>query len=1056
MQQRVGTAAAILAAAISPAVGFAQQSAGIVTGTVVDKGSGRPIAEAQVSIVGTQRGAITDQQGRFRIAGVPSGSQQVRVRRVGFASSTLAVTVTAGQPATANFTIAASATQLQEVTVNAITGQVQRRTETGTNIGYVNVDSLPKGPITQFSDVLQGKVAGVNLQSAAGSAGTSQRIRIRGANSLSLSNEPLIYIDGVLSSNDKGGFGTGGQDYSRLNDINFEDVENVEVLKGPAASAIYGSAAANGVLLITTRRGRIGAPRYRAYIEGGPQSDQNTYPLNWIALTQYTSGQPYYINNGGYLNTRAATGSSTAPYDVCPNYRAAIPVGTTLRGLTNCTQDVVLNFDQFRDPRTTPFQTGSLSKAGLNVSGGSEALTYLLSADKDREFGVLRPNDVDRTSIRTNLGARVGQNANVTVTANYVTSSTVRVNNDNSIFSPLINAFLGTAQYVPGMESDTVSTPGNRYGSYFGYNTADQRNVTVGQSVDRFILGVQGNYTPLTWLRFNGNVGLDNVNRVDEQTLDPKFHLPLAQSYILGFRQATRASQHLWTANASATGTFNLLRNLQSTSTIGTALQRDLFQGVYCYGVAIPSGLSSCSATATQFAVSEPYTDVRTVSGFARQEFAFGDRLFISGAVRADNNSGLASGLAYFPQVQGSWVVSKESFFPKLPSVSLLRFRAALGQAGQRPGFGAALTSYGNNAAVTGTTENSALLLSNTGNPTLKLERTTEGELGLDAGLAGDRVTFEYTYYNRKSKDALISRPLPPSAGLYSLTNGNSAVFQNIGAITNKGNEFGLGANLVSSRNFSLATRLTATTLSNHIVTLGQNIPPIIIGFGGAQAHRVGYPAGAFFGTPITWNDANGDGKLARNEVRVDSSRFVPGQNYAYFGPSLPTNTQGLSFDVTLLRNFRVSTLFERRAGNKQLNYTTYFRCRTQNASPYYGECDALSNPHASLASQAAFIASQYAEFGATPAGYIEDAKFVKWRELTLRYDVPQSIASRYFRARNGLSFSVAGRNLKTWTPYTGIDPEINTGGGASNYQQNEFNTQPPVRTITFRVDVQP
>lgn len=1070
MERKVGVAVAAMAAAFTPALASAQQTTGTVTGQIIDQGSRRPLADVQVVVVGTQRGGITNQQGRFTITGVPAGTRQIRARRVGFGASTLTVTVAAGQPTTADFTLAQAAAQLQEVTVNAITGQVQRRQESGTNIGNINVDSLPKGPITQFSDVLQGKVAGVNLQNAAGSVGASQRIRIRGANSLSLTNEPLIYIDGILSSNDKQGFAVGGQDYSRLNDINFEDIDNVEVLKGAAASAIYGSAAANGVILITTRKGRAGAPRYRAYAEGGPVTDRNSYPINYAALTAYDRSQQTYVLDPknadlGYLNIRTIYGSS-APYDICPNYRAAIPVGTTVNGLTNCTQDVVLSFDQFRDSRTTPFQTGSLAKFGLQASGGSEALTYLLSADRDRQFGTLRPNDVTRTNLRTNLQARVGQNVNVTVTANYVTSKNTRINGDNSIFSPLINAFLGPAQYIPNMESDTAGTPGNRYGSYFGYNYRDQQNVTVGQGIDRFLVGATGSYTPTSWLRINGNVGLDNVNRLDEQTLDPAYKLPLAQSYILGFRQATRSSQHLWTANSSATGTFNLREDLTSTSTLGVIYQRDNTRGVYCYGVAIPSGLASCSATATQFAVQEPYTDLRTFGTFARQEFAYQDRLFLSGAVRADNNSGLSGGLNYFPQAQASWVVSKESFFPKIPAVSLFRLRSGYGQAGTRPGFGAALTSYSNYGAATGGTENAAILINNTGNPNLKLERTTETEVGFDAGLLRDRVTLEYTYYNKKSKDALIARPLPPSAGLTAGPNANianpgtSTVFQNLGAITNKGNEFGIGASLVQAKNFTLATRLTATTLSNHIVTLGEKVPPIIFNRG-AQAHRVGYPAGAFFGTPITYNDANGDGKLARNEVRVDSSQFIRDASgaslgFAYFGPSIPTNTQGLSFDVTLFKNFRISTLFERRAGNKQLNYTSYFRCRTQNSNPYFGECDALSNPNASLSSQAAFIASQYSEFGATPSGYIEDAKFVKWRELTLRVDVPQSIAARYFRVRNGLAVSFAGRNLRKWTPYTGIDPEIVEQGGAANFSQNEFNTQPLPRTFTFRIDVSP
>ena len=1061
MDRKVGTAAAILAAAITPALGLAQQTVGSIAGTVVDQATRRPISDVQVTVVGTQRGAVTDQQGRFRIAGVPAGTRQVRARRVGYAASTLTVTVAAGEAAAANFTVAAAATQLQEVTVNAITGERQQRLETGTNIGRVNVDSLPKGPITQFTDVLQGKVAGVVLQDAAGTVGSGQRIQIRGANSLSLSNEPLIYIDGVLSSNNKTGFNVGGQDYTRLNDINFEDVDNVEVLKGPAASAIYGSAAANGVILITTKRGRNGTTQYRAYAEGGPVKDASPYPINYAALSTFNAGQPYYlvdIPNGltGYLNIRSLFGSS-APYDLCPNYEAATG---------SCKQDVVLSFNQLRDSRTTPFQTGSLSTAGLSVSGGNNAVTYFISGDKARNFGTLRPNDVDRTNVRTNLAARIGPSLNVTVQANYVTSSNSRLNNDNSIFSPILSGYFGPAQYVPGMESDTVGSPGNRLGSLFGYNNSDFRNVVVGQGVDRFITSAQANYTPLSWLRINGNAGLDNVSTLDQQTIDPKFRIPLSQQYLLGIRSAQRSSEHVYTANASASGTFTPVRDLTSTSTLGAIYQEDALSGVYCYGVSIPSGLSSCSATATQFQIQEPFSRFKTVGGFARQEFAYNDKLFLSGALRADNNSGLAGGLSYFPQAQASWVVSRENFFPRVPSLSLFRLRTAIGQAGQRPGYGLALTSYGNYGSLLGTNENSALLLNNVGNPSLKLERTTEGELGFDAGFGGDRVTVEYTYYGRRTRNELIARPIAPSSGLYTGPNaalGNNSnanigqVYQNLGAVTNKGNEIGLAANVINRRNFSLSGRLTATTLSNHVVTLGEGVPPIVLNsFDGVQQVRVGYPAGGFFATPITYTRPKSGNLLSVSDVRIDSSRLIKGENFAYLGAALPTNTQGLSLDVGFLRSFHLTTLFERRAGNKQYNATEQFRCSTQNSLPYVSECSALSNPQASLASQAAAIATITPALGNTVAGYVEDARFVRWRELTLRYDVPPSIAARYFRVRNGLSISASGRNLKTWTPYTGIDPEVNTYGSQSSFVQGEFNTQPPVRTITFRVNVQP
>ena len=1044
---------AAFAIAALPAAALAQD--GSISGQVVDQTTRNPVPDAQVSVVGTARGAQTDSQGRFTISGVPAGTYDLRVRRVGYAPTVQRVSVSTGGSATADFALGTSATRLEEVVVNAVTGQAQRRVESGTNNGLIDVESLNKGPITQMADVLQGRIAGVTLQSAAGTQGSSQKIRIRGANSLSLSNEPLLYVDGIRVSNGKGGIALGGQDYSRLNDINPEEIENVEILKGPAASAIYGSAAAVGVILITTKRGRSGEPRWSAYAETGRMDDKNDYPLNYAALRSYGTGtgDDYYdVANGGYLNTRLLNGA-TAPYDVCPNYRAALPVGNAQA----CTQDVVLSFDQFRDSRTTPFQTGARAKLGLNISGGSDALTYYLSGDEEQENGVLRPNNLKRMSLRTNLNARVGRNANAAITAAYISSNTERISNDNSIFSPLINAALGTAQYIPGMESDTVSTAGSRLGSYFGYNTADQRKVRAEQAVDRFIIGANANYAPISWLKLNGNAGLDYYGRYDPQTINPN-ELPLALSYIVGFRDATRARNYQWTSNGSATATFNPTASLVSNTTVGGSFQRALFETLNCFGIGIPAGTASCAATTSQFAVNETYSDEKTLGVFGRQEFAFADRLFLSGSIRGDNNSGLLtdeSGLSWYPAFNASWLVSREGFMQRMGFLSQLRLRAGWGMAGLRPGFGDADTFFGARALQQGGAEIPALILTRTGNSALKVERTTEVEGGFDIGFFGDRVSAEFTAFSRRSKDALISRNIAPSAGL------SGSVFQNLGSIKNWGTEYGLNANVLDVSNFRLDARLTGTTLRNRIEALGAGIAPITINRG-SQAHREGFPTGAYFARPIKYNDADGNGLLSASEVQVDSSKFLIVPNaaggrdtlaLAYVGPLLPTNTRGLSFDVTLFNNLTISTLFEHRGGNKQLNYTEYFRCQTQNANPFYGQCSALANPNATLAEQAAFIGASLAGFGATPYGYIEDASFTKWRELSVRFGLPESMTTR-MRTLKGASVSLSGRNLKTWTDYTGLDPEINETGGGSNFTQGEFNTQPPVRVFSLRFDL--
>jgi len=260
--------------------------------------------------------------------------------------------------------------------------------------------------------------------------------------------------------------------------------------------------------------------------------------------------------------------------------------------------------------------------------------------------------------------------------------------------------------------------------------------------------------------------------------------------------------------------------------------------------------------------------------------------------------------------------------------------------------------------------------------------------------------------------------------------------------------------NLLTRTNVQLSSHVSATILHNRIENLGVGVAPISL-YRGEQQHRNGYPTGAYFALPIKYNDADGNGKLSRAEVSIDTSKILLDSlghltNLAYVGPSLPTNTQSVSADLTLFNTITISTLFERRGGNFQLNGTESFRCKQQAGTAYFSQCGALSNPNASLAEQAAFIGYQF--IGATPYGYIEDATFVKWRELSVRFQVPASIGNRS-RLLNGASVSVSGRNLHTWTKYTGLDPEIAETGGGAGFSQGEFNTQPPVRFFTLRFD---
>src|SRR3954471_15143415 len=354
------TAAAMALAPVGRAV--AQQNTGIVAGRVTEAGGQRPIPEAQISIVGTTRGARTDVEGRYRITSVPAGSATLRVARIGFQSTTRQVTVVAGQEATADFGMGPVATVLSAVTTTA-SGTQQLGRENGASVAQISTDTIVLAPIQNFSQLLTAKTPGVTISQSTGTTGEGARVRIRGANSMSLSNEPLLIIDGVRIDNtpESNTIGVGGQSPSRLNDINPEDIESFEIVKGPAAAALYGTAAANGVIQITTKRGSAGRTKWNGYGEIGSIYENNYYPPNYGGWTK----TPLYSFPGWPRSRR--------PSPTCNLVNEAFG---------DCTIDSLSTLRPLEVH--SPFRTGHRQKLGGSVSGGVPASTYFLSADAEQ------------------------------------------------------------------------------------------------------------------------------------------------------------------------------------------------------------------------------------------------------------------------------------------------------------------------------------------------------------------------------------------------------------------------------------------------------------------------------------------------------------------------------------------------------------------------------------------------------------------------------------------------------------------------------------------------
>jgi TonB-dependent starch-binding outer membrane protein SusC len=1015
--------ALLVALAALPASLFAQ-GGGTITGRVTGADTGQPIASATVTVEGASLRAVTDGQGRYTIRSVPAGNYTVSASTLGRESARRTTTVAADQTVTLDFTLASRAIALEGIVASA-TGEQQRAREVGSSVAQIDVaEDVPLAATNDLAQVLQGRAAGVTVLQAGGTSGTGSRIRIRGSASVSLNNSPLLIIDGVRADNGNGGIDVGGQTPNRLNDINPEDIENIEILRGPAASALYGTAAANGVILVTTRKGRAGATRWSFYTEQGVIVEPNEYPTNYEGFcTLRLDGNGLQTIPGCdtpfALDTEAGTRANNPNVD---------PARITV------TLDSIRSLNPLEDSRTTVFADGSRSKYGASVTGGTDRATFYLSGDLEAEDGVYDGmNELGRTNLRANLRAQLRDNLDITVNSGFISSELELPQNDNNVLGVLPSAYLGGA---------TVE-------SAYGFFTVDQiRNLTTNQDVRRLIASTTANYRPLSWLSFNSTAGMDLVRRHDNQTTLPG-RVPFGDR-LGGDRTSNRVEIDNYTVTGNGTANYSIRENVTGQTSLGMQFDKAVARSTSAFGRGLIEGCVTLNCVATGFAVDEGNSDVRTIGAYVQQQFALNDRLFLTGALRGDDNSAFGTdfGFIVYPSLSASWVVAEEPWFPQVDFLSTLRLRASWGQAGLRPGFRTAETFLTPVAVTVNNVSVPGFTIGNIGNLDLKPERSSEIELGFDLGLLDERIGLEFTYYNKRSEDALISRPLAPSLGV----NGLGQVV-NVGEVSNKGLEAALNLRLVRAANFEWDAHITATRTKNELLELGKDpttgtdLQPIIFGLGGdTQRHQEGFPLGAYFQHTYTFEDANNDGIIAIDEVQIS-------EDPEYLGTWSPTREASFQTNLTLFRYAKLSGLLDYRGGFKNYNGTEDFRCSSSfNCAGGYAGYEGGPNP--SLEEQARAVAIAYggAQGITTAAGYIEDASFVKLREVALTLGLPESLARR-LRAQ-GLSLTLAGRNLKTWTDYSGIDPEVNTNGSGANFNTAEFLSQPPVRYWTARIDV--
>jgi TonB-linked SusC/RagA family outer membrane protein len=1006
---------------------LAQQ--GTITGRVSDRAANRPVDQVQVAVVGTTLGALTNAEGTFTIRNVPPGTYAIRALRVGYSEQRQSVTVTAAQAATANFAMESVPVSLAPVVTTA-TGE-QRRGEIGNAVSTVNVAELTQtAPISNVSDVLNARAPGVVVATGP-QTGVGSRIRIRGQSSLALSNDPIYVIDGVrmTSNNNSSSFGTGGSNPSRVNDLNPEEIENIEVVKGPSAATLYGTDAANGVIVITTKKGRAGAARWSVYGEGGVLADRtNHYPTAY-SLAGHSPNATAYRD---CVLTQVAAGT--------------------------CVADSVRSLNVFDNDTLSLIGQGNRYQFGSQVGGGTDNVRYFFSGEREQEVGVLelptfernrfkqqnltiydwtdRPNQLEKNSFRANINAAVNPKLDVNVSTGFI--------NLNQRFSLESNLTAGIGSQVYGgkgyLDTTHVVPGGATLSGYRlwtpGYTWQEKRS----QRINRFIGSTNANYRPTSWLQGTANIGLDLTDRVEDDLLRRGEGPPVNATYRNGFKTNWRTDVRNVSVDLAAAATFHPLSWLNSKTTAGTQYVNYQFDRNTATGANLPPGTVTAGSGAEPTAA-EATTLQKTLGMFIEEQLAFNDRLFVTGALRTDQNSAFGTDFqnVIYPKASASWILSDEGFFPKASWLDQLRLRLAYGSSGVQPGVNDALRAFQANTVNVQGSDRPAATYSAVGNTELKPEKTTELETGFETRLFNSRTTIDLTYYRKRTKDALIDAIVPPSAGAA------ASVRRNLGSTQNKGWELLLTSKLLDRSWLGFDVTVNASTNDNEVISLGGTPPQAI---GNYRRVEEGYPLFSFWSQKISgYQDKNNDGFItysaneAANEVFVDAAT-------TFIGYAQPKTTLAFIPAAELFsRKLRLTAMMDFRGGYYIWNDTERIRCGSR------ANCTGTSFLGAPLDEQARAVALRDHP-SHTLSGYMEKGDHVTLREITATYSVPDRFV-RVLRGVRSANVNFAARNLAWWAgkDYTGINPDIDRVAGADDDIPDQFQTLGPPTTFVFRVN---
>ena len=1042
-------AAAWLLFGASPA--SAQQ--GAVTGTVTDAGNGEPISGAQVFIRGTNLGTLTSQDGSYRLEGVPTGQQTVRVRLIGYQTASRTVNVSAGQASTADFQLSQTALKLQEVVVTGVAGETPQA-KLPFSVDQVSFDEVETSS-NNVSSMLQGRVAGAQIVQGSGLPGEEASIQLRGATSINASGRtqgPLIVIDGVIQS-----------DNATLSDINSQDIKNIEVVKGAAAASMYGSRAANGVVQITTRSGAEmdeGSFDLTVRQEYGTNQLPNEIPLldhHYYAMNE--SGNSFVDGAGNdieYGSGLVLDGPSEAQVFADNPWP-----GETFD-----------NLDRFFDP-------GNTITTYLAASGRFGETNFRASAENFSEDGVIKnTGGYDRKNVRLNVGSSPSQEFDFQMSGFYSSSEQDDITSTptNPLFSltfmsPKANLLEEAEDGSLVIQPDPLSNEPNPIYIVRNAEFINKRQRVMGNG--------QFTWSPTSWFNVDGNFSYDRTHRRRSELL------PKGYKDIDGTTPGELARNN-WTdeaINASVTAGINKsLGDFVTRTRVRYLYEDQNFDQVFASGNNFAVEQTPSLGTLTDnFAIEDETREVVSHGYFLISNWEYDGKYIVDLLVRRDGSSlfGPEERWQTYYRGSGAYLVSEENWWPFEDAITNFKLRASYGTAGGRPNYYAQYETYsvGSGGSVSP---------SNLGNKNLKPEFSKEQEYGVNMTLF-DKVALEVVHARSETEDQILDVPLPAFAGF-------TSQWQNAGTLEAKTWEASLEATPVQTSEFSWRTSVTGSRTTQKITDF--NRPPYRWGPENRFYNREGEVFGTFYGTRWATScdglpegtscsqfEVNDDGYLVwvgegnsyRDGLANDlwgTAGTVNGNDYSWgmpvravedtdgdgeqeeflsIGNTQPEFTVSWSNSINW-NNFSVYGLFDATVGNDVYNLTRQWGYRERR----HGFLDQTGKPEG-LKKPIGYYATLY-DTNSSNSEFVEDGSYLKLRELSITYSFPGSFLQSAFGGNvERLSLNLIGRNVFTWTDYTGFDPEVGQGGGqAGSSAVNRFDdfNYPNYRTLTAGVEV--